>query len=436
MLPKPTETFRDPIHGYIDVHDWEKDIVDSRVFQRLRGIRQLGLTSYVYHGAEHSRFGHSLGVMHLAGRVVDKILRDPANRDLLLERQGWQQGDFEDRVDQTVAEARLAGLLHDVGHAPFSHTGEEALFPTGRRHEHYSEMVIRSAEPGIGELIDGNQMLSGLGITSSRIASIVSETGLYDVGLVRGVISGVWDVDKMDYLLRDSRYCGVSYGLYDLDRIVDTVCLYDEAPDGGLRLGIDEGGLHAIEGFILARYFMFTQVYFHKVRRAYDLMLTDFIAEVLNHELGDPKYPEDLLGYLEWTDWKVLAALEALADERDENLAWRLLTRRHPKPIYDSGAHADSMVVNKGLTRLMVAVQERFGQTKIWADVAADHPESFRLGDEVRPIRRTGKWESLESLSRALAGLEEIRLFRLYGDVGNDRGLEREVVEFCRSFMA
>ena len=165
--------------------------------------------------------------MHLAGQAVNGII--DRNTELVRETLEWDQGEINDQKRRLVLLARLAGLLHDIGHAPFSHTGEARLFAVGDSHEEHGSELIRKTE--IGDIIDSNPECKSLEISKDDVADLVVSQAALPAGFVQELISSPWDVDKMDYLLRDSHYCGVQYGTFDLGRILNT-----------LTLGLGSGG--------------------------------------------------------------------------------------------------------------------------------------------------------------------------------------------------
>ncbi len=328
---------RDPIHGFVPFSEWERDVINHPVFQRLRRIWQLAWTDWVYPGAMHTRFEHSLGVMHTATLMFDQIRGHSA--DLLRDLGFSGAGIEKDR--QTV---RLAALLHDVGHAPFSHAGED-LMPTDEttgklfKHEAYSAALIRTL---MTDVIDGHR-LNDLGIRAADIAELIEGGPLSQRKLFwRQIVTSQLDADRADYLLRDSYHLGVHYGRYDLIRIITSLTAVQNREIDAPVLAIDEGGWHAAESLLWARYQMFTQVYLHKTRVAYDLHIAGAMAELLrsqqaNDGLREPERfppPTDAanLGlYLRWTDWRSLALIEqgAAGDH-----GARLLERRHHRMVY------------------------------------------------------------------------------------------------------
>ena len=206
---------RDPIHGFIIYNDLERALIDSRPVQRLKYIHQLALGYLVYPGATHSRFEHSLGTMEMAGQAFEAILRNSPQ----LSYEVFGNDEEQKRWKATL---RVAGLLHDIGHPPFSHAGDD-LLGEGRTHEAISRELIMN-----GEIAD---ILAGFGthrMNPGEVAYVASGQGEppNEAALVaKEIITGDLGVDRMDYLRRDSHMCGVAYGLFDLPRLVTTLAL-------------------------------------------------------------------------------------------------------------------------------------------------------------------------------------------------------------------
>ena len=323
---------RDPVHGLISFNALEWEIVNSAPFQRLRRIKQLAWTDYVYPGASHTRFEHSLGVCKVATRLFDAIVQK--QRDLLQSKFSYNETGLA-RQRQII---RLAALTHDLGHGPFSHAAEEALplKESGDRytHEEYSAAFVKIYIDDILKSHPENK--NNYGITYSDVASIFDGGYMTRDSIVwKELVSGQMDADRMDYLLRDAYHTGVSYGRFDIDRVINTICICEEndGEDSGQYIGVEEDGIHALEGLIIARYMMFTQVYFHKTRVIYDYHYEEALKECLRDVGGafPPPTSEGLREYLAWDDWRVQALLSSRSG--DANCA-ALLTRDHFRLIY------------------------------------------------------------------------------------------------------
>jgi HD superfamily phosphohydrolase len=197
-------------------------------------------------------------------------------------------------------------LLHDIGHAPFSRASED-LFPLSSQgkqltHEDFTEFIVK--ETAIKDIIDTHGKKDG--ITCDNILNLMGKKTLGSSdNFLKQILDSEVDVDRMDYLLRDSKFTGVQYGIFDLDRLIETLGIF-EKPNGTINLGIERRGLHAVEGFILARYFMFLQLYFHAIRRIYDIHLSALIKELLKIQFDQDRYPIKKSEYLSLDDDEVL----------------------------------------------------------------------------------------------------------------------------------
>ena len=267
---------RDPVHGYVKMTEVERELIDSPFVQRLRRIHQLAGSYLVYPGATHTRFEHVVGAMHVAGQIAESLARDS-----------------EMPADQ-IQEVRIAALLHDVGHGPFSHMYEEVLSESNRAsHEDISQRVI--LETSIRDILNRN------GFSPKKMSEFAVGRQKTKSPFMNEIIAGSLSADMMDYLPRDSYFTGVEYGKVDAQRVIDSL----HVAEG--HLVIDDAALYAFEALLLARYEMFKAVYFHRTVRAAEVMLVRSM-KLSDSVLGLTDL-SDLGRYLELTDEVVLQKL-------------------------------------------------------------------------------------------------------------------------------
>jgi HD superfamily phosphohydrolase len=394
---------RDPIHVFIRLDSAERKLVDSRPFQRLRHIHQLALTHLVYPGATHRRFEHSLGVMETASRIYD-VVTDSANirhisvQRILGDREYWR------RV------LRAAALCHDLGHLPFSHAAEKELLPEGWSHERLGKEII------LGEL--AGVLRDDLQVQPEDVAKLAvgpeyfnEEFSDWEAILCEMITGDAFGADRIDYLLRDSHHAGVAYGRFDHHRLIDTLRLLptDEASEEPV-LGVQEGGLQSAEALLWARYLMYTQLYFHPVRRVYDIHLRDFLQEWL----PQGRFSTGLNDHLRMTDNEVMAAIsEAAQDQqrRGYEHARRIVCRQHFKLLYqrnplDQARNAESVRF------VYEAAVKRYGEAQVRRDTYREPGGAIQFP----VLGRDGRIQSSLAMSETLAKIPTFAVDYVYVD--------------------
>ncbi|KRK79637.1 HD domain-containing protein [Companilactobacillus nodensis] len=277
MLPRE-KVFRDPIHNYIHVqHRVILDLINTKEFQRLRRVKQLGTASFTFQGAEHSRFTHCMGVYEITRQICDNFQRNYPTKT-----PGDGLWDDNERIV-----ALCAALLHDVGHGPYSHTFEH-IFNTD--HEAWTREIITSPETEI------NQVLRKVSADfPEKVAGVIAHT--YENPQVVQMISSQIDADRMDYLLRDAYFTGTKYGMFDLTRILRVMRPYKDG------IAFDNDGMHAVEDYVLSRFQMYQQVYFHPVSRGMEVVLTKLLQRAKDlyehNHMNDFEMPSLLIPFFE-----------------------------------------------------------------------------------------------------------------------------------------
>ena len=377
----------------------------------------------VYPGSVHTRFEHSLGVMHVAARMFSEIrMRSPE----LLRELGYERAG----LDRQHALIRITALIHDVGHAPFSHAAEELM--EGEEgdvsHERYSAGIVKHL---LREVIEDHPVnTANYRIRAEEVTALLAgepPPGHQEL-LWRELISGQLDADRADYLLRDAFHAGVEYGRYDLERMLVCLRLAIDPETDSPRIAMNAGGWHVAEAFIIARYMMFTQVYFQHTRRAYDKHCVLATREVLEKDakqagrstlLPAASDADTLSDYLAWDDWRVMGRVKE-GEGGKHRIA--LLERKHFRRVFETPE-----VPEESDLELFEALTRELGDMVGFVDKAQSawyRQEADALIDGKDGVKR------LSQLSTIVGNMKAVNRHRVYVQMSDRERAERIVADF------
>jgi len=337
----------DPIHHFIELDDGEQALLDAPPLQRLRRLRQLGLAYLAFPAAEHSRFGHALGALAVGERVIEGLRRHSP---------GYFTSEADFARQRRLLRASL--LLHDVGHGPFSHACEAVL---GVPHEARTDAIL--ALPQIAAALEA------LDIASADVRALVTGDDDERFPVLREIVSGPnLDADRMDYLLRDGYFTGVVSGRYDADQLIGALRVFER--HGRPVLGVDGRGTVALESFVLARYMMFSTVYFHHTTRQFERILHAALRELW----PQPRALDPIEAFLEWDDFRIFDALRSAT-----SVAGRALRER--QTLYALVAEFNAQRDLSTFETCRQLLLDRYGEA-VWADEQEQSMHRLPLGAE------------------------------------------------------